>query len=64
MAIVKTYHYPGCTVHIDDSAYAGVSREELDRRAENARRVAWGIIMRAEERERREEAAAAAKGEA
>ncbi len=53
MAIVKTYHFPGCTVHIDDSAYAGVPEEELARRAENARRVAWGIILAAEERERK-----------
>ncbi|MPM61314.1 hypothetical protein SDC9_108172 [bioreactor metagenome] len=51
MAIVRTYQYPGCTVHIDDSAYAGVSVEELDRRAEHARRVAWGIIFAAEARE-------------
>ena len=52
MAIVQTYHYPGCTVHIDDSAFAGVSEEELARRATNARRVAWGIILAAEARER------------
>ena len=34
MAIVKTYHYPNGTVHIDDDCYRDVSPQEMQRRIE------------------------------
>ena len=43
--IVAAYQYPGCTVYINDAAYAGKSEEELEGIRKEARRIA-GEIMR------------------
>lgn len=48
MAIVKTYHYPGCTVHIDDDCYKDVPPEDMQQRIKQAERVAWEIINKRE----------------
>lgn len=47
--IVAEYHYPelGCTVRISDAAYAGKTEAELEEVRREARRVAYGILVRA-----------------
>lgn len=47
MAIVETIIAKnGATVHISDAAYAGVSKEELDRRREYMEKVAREIAIK------------------
>lgn len=44
MAIVAEYQQGNGVVKICDDAYRDVSREEMARRLENARRVAWEML--------------------
>ena len=50
MAIVKTYQYPGVTVHIDDDCYAGTSPEEMKDRIDRMQKTAWAIMRKMEEK--------------
>lgn len=51
MAIVKTYQYPGVTVHIDDDCYAGASPEEMKDRIDRMQKTAWAIMKKWREKE-------------
>lgn len=53
-AIVKTYHYPNGTVHIDDDCYRDVSPEEMQRRIERLQKTAWELLMNQERRKKDE----------
>ena len=56
MAIVKTVRTSnGAIVQFDDSAYAGISEEELKRRIEHMESVARRIVINAELRRIQEE---------
>lgn len=54
--IVAEYNINGVRVLVSDAAYAGKSAEELDAIRKEARRIAWDIAVRYEERKRAAEA--------
>lgn len=53
--IVKEYRLPdGVLIRIADDAYAGKTEEELERVRNNARRIAWDIMVNAMRREQKQ----------
>lgn len=67
MAVVADFYTnipgnrPQAHIIVRDDAYRDASPEEIERRKENARQIAWGILIRAEKR--KEEALKAAQAE-
>lgn len=50
--IVETYHFPGCTVYVNDAAYAGKTETELKAIRAEAWRYACELDIKAQMRER------------
>lgn len=46
--IVETYHFPGCTIYVNDAAYAGKSKEELEIICQEAWQYACELDVKAQ----------------
>lgn len=54
MAVVEEYQMEHCTAAIHDDAFAGLDEKTMERRRNEARRIAWQIWDNAQLRKRKE----------